>query len=61
MQEREEARVPELLPEPPRVEVREGDEKLGHGSVLAVKELGEVPGQIACVHAGIVARDFSRS
>src|SRR6266508_573277 len=62
VQEVEERGVPELDPEPLAVEVGEGDEKFGERCALAMEELGEAGGEIACGgHDASIARDFGGS
>ncbi len=55
-------RLPELDPKALPVEVGEGDEELGERGALAMEELGEVGGEIACGgHDASIARDFCSS
>ncbi len=55
-------RLPELDPKALPVEVGEGDEELGERGALAVEELGEAGGEIACGdHDASIARDFGGS
>ncbi len=62
VQEIKERGVPELDPQPLRVEVREGDEELGERGALALEELGEAGGEIACGgHEASIDRDFGAS
>src|SRR6266508_3861532 len=57
--ERGPAREPELDPQPLPVEVGEGDEELGERGALALEELGETGGEIACGgHDASIAREF---
>jgi len=52
-------RLPELDPEPLLVKVGEREEELGERCALAMEELGEPGGEIACGgHEAIIARDF---
>jgi hypothetical protein len=61
-EEREEAGIPQRLPQPPAVEVSEGDDEVGHRGVLTAEEVGEAGGEFACsVHARIVSSDFDGS
>jgi hypothetical protein len=56
-EELEQAPVPERLPPAPAIEVREGDEEIGHRPVLAAEEAGEAGGLFACGrHAARVSR-----
>ena len=62
VQEDEEARIPQLQPQPSVVEVREGDEEVGHRTLFTAEESEEIGGEFACaVHALIVACDFGPS
>jgi two-component system, NtrC family, response regulator AlgB len=62
VEEGEEARVTEVDPEPPAVEVGEGDEEVRHRVVLAAEEFGQAGGEIARVvrHHGEDPRTRSR-
>jgi hypothetical protein len=45
--------VAELPPQLPRVEVREGEDEIGHGAVLVAEEVGEAVREFACAgHRG---------
>ena len=60
VQEGEEARVAELDVKAAAVEVREGDEEVGHCVVLAAEQVREVGGEVACDrHAGEHPTRFS--
>ena len=62
VQEIEQRRMPELDPQPLPVEVGEGDEELGERGALALEELGETGGEIACGgHEASIDRDFGAS
>src|SRR6266542_4277133 len=62
VQEIEQRGVPELDPQPLPVEVREGDEELGERGALALEELGEAGGELACGgHDASIARVFEPS
>jgi len=62
VEESEEAGVAELQPEAAAIEVREGDEEVGHRALLAAEEIQEAGGGLACGrHALRVARDFEPS
>ena len=51
-----------LQPEPAPIEVREGDEEVGHRALLAAEEIEEAVGGLACSrHALIVARELEPS
>src|SRR5712664_4606798 len=56
VEEVEQARVPELQPPPALVEIRQSDQELRHGPLLAVEEVSEPFGQNACMcHGASVA------
>jgi hypothetical protein len=61
-EEVEERGVPQLDPPAALVEVRQCDQKLGEGTVLAAEERGEVLGECACsIHEPSVSRDSPAS
>jgi len=49
VEEVEEAGISQLRPAPAPIEVRESNEEIGHGAVLAAEEIGESSGENACV------------
>jgi hypothetical protein len=61
-EEGEEARVADLGKAAPRVELREGEEEVAAGGVLAAEEEGEVVGLFACSgHGSTIARVLEAS
>jgi hypothetical protein len=60
VEEVEEVRVAQLLPEPPPIEVGERDEKVGERGVLAAEEGGELLREFACGHSRIVTSASDR-
>jgi hypothetical protein len=62
MQERKETPVPQVSPPLLAVELREGDQKIGHRVALAAEQVGEAVREVACGrHAEMFARDFQPS
>ncbi len=54
--------MPELDPEPLPVEVGEGHQKFAERGALAVEEVGEAGGEVACGgHGASISRDFEAS
>jgi hypothetical protein len=61
-QEGEETRIAQLDPSPALVELREGDEEVGHGVALVPEEVGEAGGEgsaLGGVHAESISWSFS--